>query len=215
MTINATALLGTRTVDGSIKQYVNHADVPSSIVLVQAEQWIYERLRIREMLTSATGTLSSAADTISLPSRYRQPYHFMFTASATVAKFKPVRKTLDDVIGAFEYDADGNRTTGRPQTWSTDASNIQFDRKADQSYPYRFDYYQALAPLAASTNETNVLTDRLPRLLYATCNAFAQEWLKNEREKSYWLSVAMGEIDRANVTSDMEMDGVDLAVVPV
>lgn len=215
MTINATALLGARTVDGSIKQYVNHSEVPSAIMLVQAEQWIYDRLRIREMQTAAAGTLSAAADTLSLPARYRQPYHFMFTGNGTVSKSIPTHTTLDVVIGRFEYDSSGNRTTGRPQIWSTDAANVQFDRKADQAYPYRFDYYQALAPLAASTNETNVLTDRFPRLLYAACNAMAQEWLKNEREKSYWLSIAMGEIERANATSDMELDGAEIIVRPI
>ena len=38
------------------------------------------------------------------------------------------------------------------------------------------------------------------------------EFLKDEREKLYWMKVAEGEVDQADVDSDTELSGVDIAV---
>jgi len=212
MALNYTDLVGAKTVDGSIKQWVNHSEVPSTTILTNAEAWIYERLRVRQMLATATGTLTAdTSNSITLPTTYRGPLHLMFPGSATSAKHLPARKTIDFIRDNINYDGAGAQTVGRPQYWGTDASNILFETIVDKAYPYDFMFYSALAALSGS-NLTNFLTTEYPHLLLAVCAYFSYEWLRNSQEKVYWLKVAEGEISESSKESDMELQGVDLAV---
>lgn len=205
-------LTGDRDCDGSIKNWVNHNKVPSTAILTEAQQWIYQRIRVRQMLTTLPAASTAIGDdTIALPSNYRQPFMFMFTANASVAKSIPSYKLLDFVLSQFNYQADGTRTQSRPRFWATDESNIQFETEADKVYPYFFKYYAALADLGPD-NQTNFLTSTYARLLRVVSVAFAYEHLKNEREKLYYLKLAEGEIFEANKESDLELSGVDLVV---
>ena len=144
-------LIGDRDQDGSIKNWCNNSSVPAATVLTEAEAWIYQRVRCRQMLATATGTLASGTDTITLPTRYRQPYFLFFAGTSTVGKHIPSHKPLDFVKSKWSYDGAGVRSTGRPQFWSTDAANIQFEVNADQAYSYDFTHYEALAALSSTT----------------------------------------------------------------
>ncbi len=196
-------LITDKGTDGSIKSWVNHDGVPSTTILAEAEAWIYQRLRARQNMTVATGTLTASSDTIGLPTGYRAPRHLMFTATASSAKSIPTRKPLEFVEDNFEYDGSGNRTEGRPIWWATDESNIQFEKLADQNYPYRFRHYRAMPALGTAT-ETNFLTQEYPTLLKAACLYRAYEFLRNEREKLYWRSEAEREIQAVNYEADLE-----------
>ena len=205
-------LIADRDCDGSIKNWVNHNKVPSTAILIEAQQWIYQRIRVRQMLTTLPAASTAIGDdTIALPADYRQPFMFMFIANASVAKSIPKYKLLDFVLSQFNYQADGTRTQARPRFWTTDESNIQFETQADKVYPYFFKYYGAPADLGPN-DQTNFLTSRYPRLLRVVCVAFAYEHLKNEREKLYYLKIGEGEIFEVNKESDLELSGVDLQV---
>ena len=212
------ALTGTKTTAGSIQQWLNHDGVPSATLLEEAEAWIYQRLRIRQMITSVAGTLTTSVGSFATPARYKQPVFFHFTATSTTAKSIPVKKTLEYVLSNFQYDGDGNQTTGRPQVWAADAANIVFEKLSDKDYPYTLYYYQALPPLSTNTAAggvsltTNALTADYPKLVRATCMMLGYEFLKDEREKLYWMKVAEGEVDQADIDSDTELSGVDIAV---
>ena len=211
MALKYATLVADRDCDGSIKNWVNHNKVPSTAILTEVQQWIYERIRVRQMLVTATGNLAADADTITLPTRYRQPYMFMFTANATVAKTIPKYKPLDFVLSQFNYQADGTRTKARPSFWATDESNLQFETQADRTYPYLFKHYAALADLDPD-NQTNFLTSTYPRLLRVVSMVFAYEHLKNEREKVYYLKIVEDEVYEANKDSDLELSGMDIRV---
>ena len=212
MALDYKTLIGDRDCDGSIKNWVNHNKVPSTAILVEAQAWIYQHIRVRQMLTTLPAASTAIGDeTIALPADYRQPFMFMFTANASVAKSIPSYKLLDFVLSQFNYQADGTRTQARPRFWATDASNIQFETQADKVYPYFFKYYAALADLGPQ-NQTNFLTTTYPRLLRVISVAYAYERLKNENERLYYMRLAEGEIYEANKDSDMELSGVDLQV---
>lgn len=204
-------LTGLRTVEGSIKNWVNRSNTPSTTILTEAQALLYQELRTREMVQVATGTLAIAADTISLTTvapRFRAPRLFMFTANGTAAKYKPKYRMLDEVLDAWEYDSTGARVSGSPEKWALEGDNIQFDKPTDIARPYRFTYYGALAPLSVS-NETNFLTERYPRLLRSACLAMVAEFDKDQTERNHWMAAAMDEISRANVQSDLELEGVE------
>lgn len=205
-------LIGGKSTVGSIKSWVAFDNVPSEYVLGEAETEIYRRLRIREMLTRATGTIATAATTISLPSRFIASRQLRITG-ANWAVLTPRR--LDDLEAAYTYDSDNGRSSGKPCRFAIDAENILLDVESDADYPYSFLHYQRLAALAASSNETNVLTDKYPRVLRAMCCAMAQDFLQNETERDYWLKVAGEAIEAANRESDLSVRDTDMRVIPV
>lgn len=206
-------LIGDRQTHGSIRNWINNSSIPSTTVLTEAQAWIYQRLRVRQMLKTDTGTLTAGTDdSITLPSDFRQPKTLMFTGTATTGKWRPRLYTLEEVLDAFEWDGDGNRTQGAPQRWAVDATKIQFEVVVDKAYPYRLDYYAALEALGP-TNTTNFLTDEYPTLLRCACLFKAAEFLRAERDRAYWANQALREIAEADIESDKaQFEGADLEI---
>ena len=82
----------------------------------------------------------------------------------------------------------------------------------DQAYPYRLVYFGQ--PNALSNgNKSNFLTTRAPRLIRCVCTALANEFMKDDAEKAYWLALAVGEVNELNVEADMELQGMELEVI--
>lgn len=197
-----TTLVAAKTTEGSIKNWLNDSAVPATTVLTEAEAWIYERLRAREMLAAATGTISSAADTIAVPSGYRIGLILWITG---VNKAKLSRRTIEEVEGAFEYDSSGARVSDKPSLWYAGASTIQFNCTADQAYPYRLIYWGTPTALGAG-NTTNFLTSRYPRLLRLACLGIGYEWKKDVGQRDVAkLQEAAIEIELANQNADLEI----------
>lgn len=213
-TMTYTILTGTRGVAGAIKDKVNHAGVPSAEVVAKAELWIYQRLRVRDMLEAGTGTLTASATAYALSTftGYRAPYRLSLTGNiAGVAASKPAHKTLNDVKDARAWDSNGTRVTGRPSMWATNQTQIVLDAMTDRAYAFEFDYY-ADKPALGTATETNFLTERYPNLLNAACLFQAHEWRRDAEQSRYWRLVAESEIAEANRDSDEEIAGVELAV---
>ncbi len=204
-------LIAARTTAGSIKQWVNNGGIPSETILEEAQAWIYEDLRVRQMLGTDVGTATASAVSVALPTRYRQPLLFMFTGDGTVTKSLPAKKTIDFVVGQFTYDGTGVRSTGKPNFWAADASNVVFESMADRNYPYLFLHYATPAALSTAT-ETNFMTQTYPKLLRSACMTIASEYLKNEKDRLYWLGIAQAEIERANKDNDLELSGLDMDI---
>ena len=209
-----TVLTGTKATLGSIMNLVNDDRFSAVIVLNQAQQWIWERLRIREMLTEASGSLSTTLCTVALPTRFKAPYHFQVIGNASNLgnQGELIFKTLAQLRNMYVWDSAGNRVVSSPRFYSIDASFVQFDVKPDQAYPYNFEHYAELAVLAAGTNETNILTTKYLNLLYNVCAAKAYELLRRADERQYHLQLAAAEVIEANRDSDMSMETQDLRV---
>jgi hypothetical protein len=209
---NYTTLVGARTVEGSIRNWVNRTNPPATTILTEAQALIYQRLRCREMVQTATGTLAIGADAIDLSTevpRFRQPVTLLFTGTATLSRHKPTfKRSIEVVQNAWEWDGDGNRVRGLPLIWSYEGANLQFDKPTDVARPWRLTYHGALAALSAS-NETNFLTERYPKMLRAACLAQVADFDKAARERNHWYAVLMDEIAQANVDADLEYTGAE------
>ena len=213
-TMTYTILTGTRGVAGAIKDKVNHAGVPSAEVVAKAELWIYQRLRVRDMLEAGTGTLTASATSyvLSTFTGYRAPYDLRLTGNvAGVAASHPVRRPLDVVKDGRSWDSNGTRVAGRPSMWATNQTHIVTDMMTDRAYAFEFDYY-ADKPALGTATETNFLTERYPNLLEAAVLFKAHEWRRDTENSKYWRLVAESEIAEANRDSDEEMAGIDLVV---
>lgn len=206
--MNYTTLIADKDTDGSIKNWCNDSRIPSTTILTEAQAFIYTKLRVRQMLATATGNLLINTDTITLPTGYLAPYLFRFTGTV---QSQPRYKLLDYILEQWTYDGDGNRVTGTPQYYATDEANIQFEIMAFQQFVYLFKHYARPAALA-DDNLTNFLTDNYPYLLRAACLHRAFEHLRNSREKQYWLAITEAQIFEAHKDSDLELMGVEMDV---
>lgn len=209
-----TTLIGDKAQEGSIKNWVNHALIPSSQVITEAEAWIYQKLRVRQMVQTATGTYTNGdAGVLTLPTRYRAPIYLELKDQANDGRTWPdFTPDLAAVHQSFGYDGSGNRTTGAPTKWGTNATQAVFDTYAPSgtTYDYTLLYYGALAALAASTNETNFLTDRYPRLFRTVLMAFAYEFQEDDRRAEKYLVKSEMLLREVEVEKDLEFMGANM-----
>src|SRR5262245_53468645 len=140
-------LVAARTTAGSIKQFANSDAIPSDVVLEDAQALIYGRLRVREMLTSTTGTLSASASTLALASDCLGVRLVMITGTE---QGKIRVRPEEEVEEAFAFDQNGTMVLDRPTICYADKTQLVFPVRADRAYPIRKLYWQRPAPLSGS-----------------------------------------------------------------
>jgi hypothetical protein len=204
MAFDYSTLVAGKSTEGSIKAWGGHALLESERILTEAQAYIYQRLRVREMRTTATLSFSSGDSSKSLASvssnGFLDPIGLKFDGDA------------EDLPYVHENglmrlrDANGALQTGYPSRWSIVDEQIQFDVALDQDLTARLMFYETPAPLSAS-NETNFLTKRFPTLLRRACLMFA--WEQRRRPELFAQEQILVEaaIDEANRTADMSRAG--------
>jgi|TARA_B100000929_G_scaffold266629_1_gene234405 hypothetical protein len=205
--MNYHQLTADKATEGSVRNYVNQ-NVPVAILIRQAESYLFRRLRVRDQLTTVSGTIASGDSTVTLPTDYLAAKQIKLTGPNNSVL---TRKLPEALQASITYSSGSTRTTGVPTSYYTDGSNIVFDLVTNAAYTYEMIYFNEPAPLTSS-NATNFLTQRYPRMLLAATCAFANEYLKDDAEKQYWMAIAMGEIDQAMRESDFERQGTLLTV---
>lgn len=193
------ALTGTRGASGAIRSWINRDDIPIDDILTEAQTYIYERLRVREMTGTAAGTATASSTAITLPTDYLDARTLYWTGTDAQ---KVQRESLESIEERRVYDGTALQEA-KPTYYAVDGDNIVFPTQTDDAYTYRLVYYKIPAALGTAT-ETNFLTNRHPRLLRSMCLALSNEWMKNESERVYWLQVAEAEILTANKFDDLE-----------
>jgi len=204
-----TQLTASRTTPGSIAAWLNssriQADTPE--IVLEAESWIYRRLRHWRMLTAPIpGMLTTGEDFIPLPADCLEPFQMW-----TTGNFQQCisQRTPQEVLANWCFDGQGNRVQQQPMMFYFDQLNIYFDSPPDQAYAYVLQYYQQPAPLAVSIS--NFLTQTYPRLLRCACMAAACEWEKDSGQgnfdRTYWDQLAQDEIEKAQTESDRARRG--------
>ena len=205
-----TTLIGDKETEGSLRNWLNSATTPSAQIIHEAEQFIYQRLRVREMILEDTGTYGSVdSGVLTLPTAYRSPVLLQFTG---VNRVFPKHKLLDFVSTQFGYDSAGVRITGTPQYWATNATQIVFEVFADKTFNYQLLYHGSLTALASSSNETNVLTERYPRLFRTILMGLGYEFHEDDKRAVQYLTKGEALIFATEVEKDLELMGADLAV---
>ena len=191
-----------KTTEGSIKQWVNDSTVPPLTILTEAEAWIYERIRTHEMLKlDSSLTMSVGVATLTLPTDFLQARSFFITGGATWGQGRLRKKVPEEVEASFQYDKT-TRVNARPDSYYVHGgTTIEFDVPADETYGTRLLYY-AIPTALSGSNETNFLTQRYPTLVRQACVGRANEFLKDQKEKLYWMSLAQGSVDEVNALDD-------------
>lgn len=200
MAINWTTLTAAKTTEGSIKSWLNKGDLPVTNILLEAEAWIYQTLRVREMVTDEAFTFDADASSEALPSGFLDPIQFVPYQWAYPlpfyheGSFRPGR-TSAGVL--FE---------GTPSMWTIIGETAHVDVLCSSNFAGRLMYYDTPAALG-SGNETNFLTIKYPTLLRDACTMKAYEFMKKTTDAAGYMQKAMADIVEANATADMARRG--------
>ena len=151
------------------------------------------------MLATATGTLSAADYSITLPSRFLEvkTIHIEHEDS-----YYPVKMVTEaDIIEIFP---DLTDDTGRPVYFSIlePDSAIRLRPSCDQEYDYRLTYYRYSAELSGA-NDTNWLTTNYPELLIYTALIEAAPFLHDDKRMEVWANKAGALM--SNLVADQNM----------
>lgn len=192
-------LIGAKSTAGSIKSWINVSNIPVEQILTDAQNWIWLHLRVRENLLIWSGTISSGASSLDCPSDFMSAKLLRITGQYAR---RIERRTPEEVEEAQVFDTAGDMEEGTPTMFYVTNGVFQFDCAADQAYPARLLYYAALAPLATSTNENNVLTGRANHVLRSACLMQANIYMKDDAEKAYQEALAMRQIEDLNRQED-------------
>lgn len=196
MAINHTTLTAVKTTLGSIANWTNRTDLPTTNILLEAESQIYKKLRVREMQARATMTFSAATQTASLPTGFLDPISFRPYEYSTPLPFV-------DEDGLNEYrDSDGVLGTGTPSRWTIVGETAYVDVLPTTAMSGTILYYKTPTALSAS-NETNFMTTRYPSLLRHACLFIAHQHMKDMDAATASFQLMEAEIAAANQTNEM------------
>lgn len=222
-TITYQILIGSKSTDGSIANWLNHDSVTASAdtIVAEAEAWIYRDLRHWQMLTSATGTFTAnlpggatPTNFIAIPADYLEDKLLYITGTQFT---KMIRKPIEEVISLWNYDGNGFQIPQQPYYYFNDNTNIVFDSPPDQAYPYLLYYYQQPQSLATDANGQNFLTQFYPRLLRSACCLMAAEFMKDAGQgtydRTYWEQQAAMELAKAQAESDHSVRSQDIGMI--
>jgi hypothetical protein len=200
MAVNWTTLTGAKTVPGSIANWVNRTDLPTENILLEAQAWIYKRLRVREMVSAAPITIVAGASSVALPADFLDPKQFL-----PYGWFRELPYYHEEMFMAMR-DQSGSLYQGLPSRWTILNNSIQTDVTCTENFSGMFMYYALPAFLSAGT-ETNFLTIRYPTLLRHACLALAYEHMKDKGDQDRYLQLLVGGIEDANASNEMARRG--------
>lgn len=199
MPMSYAQLTGDKSTPGSLKYMVRHSEIPSEYCLERAQDTIFQRLRVREMIARAEGTIATGASTLAVPSDMLHPIFFgrrgPYKGRIAILDQEHFEQRVGEDDTASVYD-------GTPTICTFDKSLFYFDAKADQDYPYRLWYMQRPAALSAG-NQTNFLCDRYGNILEAMAKHYAWKDRNDDGKAADELQAAMAFIADANGEFDM------------
>lgn len=203
-------LTGSSSTVGSIARWASssilQADSPE--IVIEAESWIYRRLRHWKMQTDPVGgTMTIGNDYIDSPADLLEPMLLWTTGQYQQIL---IQKPVQEVIANWQYTGTASaRVPQQPMLYYQGETTLRFDSPANLEYAYNLIYFKQPAPLA-ETN-TNFLTVTYPRLLRTACQAAACEYMKDSGQgnfdRTYWDVLAQDEIDKAQAESDRAKRG--------
>jgi hypothetical protein len=190
-----TTLVGSKSILGSISNWINRGDLPVAEILAEAQADIYQYLRVREMTAREVLTFAAGSQTTSLPTRFLDPIGFRPDQWGSDLPF-----VHEGLLGEFR-DSSGTLPTGTPSRWAIIGETAYVDVLPSAAYSGTLMFYRQPEPLSGA-NTTNWLTSRYPSLLRYACMAKGFEHAKSDAAPSY-LALMMRSIETANATNEM------------
>lgn len=202
MSMSYTTLTGSVSTEGSIRYAINYSRIDAEGILEEAQAWIYQRLRVRQMMATANVSISSAASTASFPTGYLDPIHLGIPGYINTIRLKDP----EWFRAHMGWDESAVLPEGLPSYWCDFDTTIQFNTKADQAYTAKMVFFKK-PDLLSGSNLTNWLTDRYPTLVRRACLMFSAEARKEFDMMNNAEIKALQMIEEIKVESDLAMRG--------
>ena len=203
--MNYTTLVAAHTTVGSIQYHVNYSRIDSAGILEEAQAWIYAKLRVRQMISTSSVTISSGATTAAFPTGYLDPLHFGIPGVMNTIRHWDVERFRT----SLGWDESAVLPEGIPTVWTDHDTLIQLNTRADQAYTAKMVHYKTPTALSGS-NLTNWLTDKYPTLVRRACLMFAYEARKELEMMNAEEARALQQIQEINVESDLALRGMEM-----
>lgn len=159
-------LTGDKSVEGSIKYWVNHDEIPVSQIMELAQNRIYRDLRTRDMMATIDVVIDQGSDSESLPEEFLEPIGLLLDGDSEELPF------VHENFAQRLRDGSRDLLSGWPSRWTIMDSEMQFDVALDRDASGSLMAYIQLPYLGVS-NQSNFLTDRYPTVLLSACLVFA------------------------------------------
>jgi hypothetical protein len=152
-------------------------NAPDFILLAEAR--FQRELRVRQMLSQETGTVSTQV--LALPSDFIEVHRLTLdTENDVPLEYRPLEDSELRVAGV---------TSGQPKWWTILGTNIRFYPAPDGTYSYTLDYY-AKVPALNPGNTTNWLLTNAPDVYLFSALSEAEPFLQNDDRIALWKSKA-------------------------
>lgn len=155
----------------AVADWLARSDLTSKIpdFIALAESRINRELRVREMITRATGSIS--AQTLTVPADFVEVASFVLdTATDRPLEYRPFEDSQHRVAG---------QTSGQPLWFSTLGGSFHLFPAPGGTYDYTLDYY-ARVPALSTTATTNWLLTKAPDLYLFASLKEARSYLLEE-----------------------------------
>jgi hypothetical protein len=188
----------------TIASYLGRTDltamIPTFITLAEAR--LQRELRTRQMLKSATATMTAGDNTVGLPTDFLEMRDLFVQGNPRM----PVSYMSPS---AFTRNARATES-GRPVDYSVIGSEMNFAPIPDGAYVLEMLYYYKPEVLS-STNSSNVFLANYPDLLLYGSLAQAEPYLMNDARLATWASLYASTAELIATSDDSsEYNGVPL-----
>jgi hypothetical protein len=197
-----TSLTADKTTSGSIRRWVNHADVDSEAVLEDAQALIFQTLRVREMRSEFTDLVMAIGDSSkALPTGFLDPIRLVDKTNDIKLRLR-TEEWMED-SRAYES---GALITGTPYNFAIYGEAFQFDQAYAAAATLRLVGFKAPTVLSLAV-PTNFLTTRYPHVLRSACLARAFSYRNSDERADKELTLLAAYIAKANSESDLTYRG--------
>lgn len=212
-------LTGEKTVNGSIRRWINYDPIDPEEVIAEAEDWMAMFLRVRDMQVRITGTRNFvlatgdsgwpiderlAAD--GLP-EFLDPLMFF------IAGHGYLRYVAQDEIDRMRWpdppaDLSGATTEapliaqGCPTCYAIVGNTLIFDCACDQDY-LLLGHYFGRPPALSENNQTNIYTTKLRKIFKEVLLGCAYDSLKDNNQQSFHIQQALALIQQKKTNDDL------------
>lgn len=190
----------------TIANYLGRSDLTTQIpdFIRLAETRLQRELRIRQMLKSATATMTGGDSTVGLPSDFLEMRDLYIAGNprATLNYLSP---------SAFSRDARADES-GKPFYYTIIGSEMKFAPVPDGNYTLEMLYYTK-PPVLSDSNSSNVFLANCPDALLYGSLAQAEPYLMNDARIAIWAGLYDSCIELIKTSDDSsEYNGVPLTM---
>lgn len=206
------SLVASKGTAGSLANWVNYSDaiLPLSDIISDAQTFLWDHLRVHDMVSSGSFTIASGASTAAIPGGLNAAggvLGVIIVLDSNNAEIRP--RIARNVL--FRQPLDSNQVIQQswPLYYGIADGQFVFDCAASQDIPCRFLYWKQPAFLSVGA-PTNFLTTRYPHVLRRACLMMAADFLNDREKYQSYMQLLIAEIEAMNVSNDTILEGLQV-----